>query len=114
MNTEPTPATARALEAAARWARHEQAAAVQPRHLLLGLVEEDEGRVALLLRGAGLVLERIRDRATPEPTPVDLPLDAASRDVLFHAGTVCASFSADRTLATEHLLFALLLKDEGL
>jgi thiamine-phosphate pyrophosphorylase len=109
MQFELSPATARALEAAARWARHELAEAVQPAHLLLGLTDEDEGRVVSLLRDAGLALERFRPDATPPAAMTgDVPLDVGSREVLAHARRWSATVSVDRTITTEHLLFALL------
>jgi thiamine-phosphate pyrophosphorylase len=119
MHADPTPATARALEAAARWAARLQAVSVSGIHLLLGLLEEEEGRAATLLRGAGLDPARICAELAPNPLAPPaaqpaLPFTAAAQETLFHAGTVAASLSADRTLASEHLLFALLLKDESL
>src|SRR5262245_34656798 len=48
-----TPAVTRALEAAPDWARRHRAAAVEPVHVLQGLLQE-EGRAAVLLAGAGL------------------------------------------------------------
>jgi thiamine-phosphate pyrophosphorylase len=112
MQCEPTPATTRALEAAARWARHEHADAVQPGHILLGLIEEDEGRAASLLRNAGVDLDKLRPSSCPPRNSAgDLPLDVGSREVLFHARILCSSITVDRTLTTEHLLFALVTHD---
>jgi thiamine-phosphate pyrophosphorylase len=116
---EQTPATARALEAASRWAGRLQATSVTGVHLLLGLLEEEEGRAASLLRGAGAEPARVRSALAPTPAPLSAqaaapPLGAEAQEILFHAGTVAASLSADRILASEHLLFTLLLKDEAL
>lgn len=108
-----TPATARALEAAARWARHESAPAVQPTHLLLGLLEEEEGRAAQLLREAGVALEQLRSGDRPPHEPgASLPFARDVREILLAASTVAASLSNDPSIASEHLLFALLLQDE--
>jgi thiamine-phosphate pyrophosphorylase len=49
-----TPAVDRALLAAQRFARQENAPAVMPLHLLYGLLQEPEGRPLLMLREAGV------------------------------------------------------------
>src|SRR5262245_3179527 len=54
MPPELTPALERALAAARGWARRLGADDVRPPHLLLGLLEEGEGRAASLLRAAGI------------------------------------------------------------
>src|SRR5438552_626215 len=82
MTPEYTPAVHRALGSAQRWAHFLGADTVQPPHLLLGLLEEEEGRVATLLTGAGLDLgaaRRFLGGSTPAPaTPAGAVLPAFS------------------------------------
>src|SRR5689334_7245992 len=80
MFAEQTPAVARALEAAHRWAQVEGAAALTPRHLLLGLLDETEGRAAKWLAGHGFdgaawlskqPAAPARSESAPSPLPND-------------------------------------------
>src|SRR5437660_610049 len=50
MRAEPTPAVTRALHTAKEWAYLLDAAEVQPAHLLLGLLQDEETRPSLELR----------------------------------------------------------------
>jgi thiamine-phosphate pyrophosphorylase len=115
MLTNITPAVRRALHAAQRWAA---ASELQPIHLLLGLLEEEEGRAAELLTRAGVDIAAARvklgeGQAAAGPAPVDLPLQLSPvlRAVWDRAWTLAAELAADRALATEHLLLALLAED---
>src|SRR5207244_7364994 len=49
-----TPAVARALQTAQDWARRLRATEVQPLHFLFGLLDEEEGKAALLLERFGV------------------------------------------------------------
>jgi thiamine-phosphate pyrophosphorylase len=121
MRIEPTPAVLRALHSAQEWASFLGAREVQPAHLLLGLVQEEEGRPALLLAGAGLDRTRVHDlfatgrgaapAALAEPVlPQSLRLDA-----VLHAGRRLARHVfADTEVTSEHLLLALLREDAAL
>ena len=53
MLPEMTPAVARALQSAHVYAAAERKAELEPLHLLVGLLEEAEGRAALLAAAAG-------------------------------------------------------------
>jgi thiamine-phosphate pyrophosphorylase len=110
-----TPAVTRALESAQRWAGHQGTPDVRPEHLLLGLVEEEEGRATVLLAGAGLDPQAIRPlftvpgvaQAPVVPGP-SLPLSPVAEQSLAHAHGLARQASADRTLASDHLLLGLL------
>jgi thiamine-phosphate pyrophosphorylase len=111
-----TPAVARALEIAQQWARHEQAE-VQPRHLLQGLLEEEEGRPWLLLTQAGLDPRHIRlpIPADDDNFSLDAPAyNAASTRVLRRARGLSRGLGEEQSVASEHLLFAILEIDETL
>src|SRR5437868_5359627 len=110
-----TPAVARALDAAQHQAVRLGAAAVQPEHLLHGLLAEEEGRAAVLLAGAGLDVAAARQRlagraalAAAHPAEVPLPLSPQTHAVLRHARQLAGALSADRTLASDQVVVALL------
>src|SRR5438445_3314847 len=119
MNPDYTPAVTRALEAARRWAQSSGSEAVQPLHLLLGLLDEEEGRVATVLVGAGLDLAAVR-AALGGPAVIgsaDAPLPqlgAGASQVLHEAQDFVGALSVDSTLTTEQVLLALLHGDESL
>lgn len=108
---ELTPALTRALEAAQRRAIQSGTSAVEPLHLLRGLLEEEEGRAAGLLIASGIAPENLRTLAPPaSPTTgagAALPLSPQLQSVLEAARTIRANLTADRTLASEHALLAL-------
>ncbi len=119
---EPTPAVARALEAAQRWARARRAPAVTPRHLFLGLLDESEGRPVAWLTAHGLDLAAWRARQTipdesasaippgSEPLPFDLDAERARQQ----AHGLARSGTADNVVTTDHLLLAILETDDDL
>ena len=115
-----TPAVARALEAARQWAFRQGAPEVRSAHLLAGLLEEEEGQAAALLRRAGLEPAAVRealisDVTLPEsPPPLDLPLTPAVQGALAHAGQLARQASGDRTVATGLFLVAVLREDADL
>jgi thiamine-phosphate pyrophosphorylase len=118
---ELTPAASRALDAARLWAGRMGAAEVQPVHLLLGLLEEEQGRAALLLTRAGLSPAGVRQSlAAQAPLPSDqdpacvLPLAGSSVAVLQAARAVALDWTSERTVAGDHLLVSLLRSDESL
>jgi thiamine-phosphate pyrophosphorylase len=121
MLPDMTPAVARALEAAQRWASGLGAHDVQPAHLLCGLLEEEEGRAALLLASAGLDLAAVRrsfspdgkEASSPSGTTTPLPLGPRSEAVLAQAHCLASELTA-RTVGSESLLLALLRTDESL
>jgi len=115
-----TPAVARALKAAQHQARRLGAAEVQPAHLLHGLLEEEEGRAAVLLTGAGLDLAAVRLRwaapatAADHPAEAPLPLSPELQEIFRHARQLAGEGSADRTLSSDQVVVALLAGDEAL
>ncbi len=119
MHEPYTPAAARALEAAAGWARRHGAAAVEPVHLLEALLEEEEGRPAALLAGAGLpAADALRaltaDAAPPVVDAPPLPRSDLADEVIRGARGLAHETFGERTVATEHLLLALFHQDEAL
>jgi thiamine-phosphate pyrophosphorylase len=107
---DPTPAVSRALTAARDWAARRGRDAVGARDLLLGLLDEPEGRPAVLLERFGLDLQ---SWAAPTPrTSVtvdrEIPFDAAADRVCRHAQRLARASTEDHTCTTDHLLLALL------
>jgi thiamine-phosphate pyrophosphorylase len=115
MRRDFTPAVVRALEAAERWARGLGAAEVEPAHLLYGLLDEEEGRAAVLLTMAGLDLARVRAPAgaLPAAGASRLALSAASQAILTRTRELAGECSAEETAGSEYLLLALLYVDEA-
>jgi len=112
-----TPAVTRALEIARQWANCQRSARIQPAHLLQGLLHEDEGRPWQLLMQTGLDPQLVR-RALPaaadgcsegEPIPSE-----ALAEILSRADELARSLAGEDSVASEHLLFALLETDAGL
>jgi thiamine-phosphate pyrophosphorylase len=95
--------------------------AADPRHLLQALLREEEGRPWLLLVNAGADPVRLRQRfpkGTEPPAETDPaarpPLNTAIQQVLAEARALARERSADGTVASEWVLFALLRREEGL
>jgi thiamine-phosphate pyrophosphorylase len=111
-----TPAVTRALEIAQRWARHEQTE-VQPRHLLQGLLEEEEGRAWLLLTQAGLDPRQIRQPLPPGESEDTFSLDPpatspVTSSILRRARGLSRGLGEEQSVASEHVLFAILEVDD--
>jgi thiamine-phosphate pyrophosphorylase len=107
---DPTPAVTRALAAARDWAVRRGRATVGPRELLLGLLEEPEGRPAVLLERFGL---NLGSWAAPTPrTPVrvehEIPFDAAADRVCRQAQQIARTTTEDHICTTDHVLLAVL------
>jgi thiamine-phosphate pyrophosphorylase len=114
MHSEWTPAVARAVHAAQRHAFHSNAAEVVPMHLLLGLVEEEEGKAAQLLTAAGLSLDHVR-RPLPPGTEASLPpLGVAARAILTHANSLARELEGEAIVSGPAVVLALLRRDEDL
>jgi thiamine-phosphate pyrophosphorylase len=114
-----TPAVARALEGAVEWARRHGVAAVDPLHILLALLQEDEGRAAVLCATAGLpsahALAHLTAGTVPVATPGPAPLFSPRADEAVRSARVLArEFFGEQTVASEQLLLALLREDEPL
>jgi thiamine-phosphate pyrophosphorylase len=114
MHSEWTPAVARAVNAAQRFAIQANASEVVPMHLLLGLVEEEEGRAAQLLTTAGFPLHRLR-RPLPPPTDVSLPpLGAAAHAILSDAHLLARELEGEPVVSGSAVVLALLRRNEDL
>jgi thiamine-phosphate pyrophosphorylase len=116
-----TPAVVRALEVARQLAGQRGASEVQPIHLLLALLEEEEGRAATLLGRAGLVpgsfkdaRETINREAAPGTAGVSPPLAPETQQILADAREVAGDLSNEGMIAGDHLVVALLRRDEPL
>jgi thiamine-phosphate pyrophosphorylase len=122
MRFEWTPAVTRAFQDAQIQARRLGAVAVEPAHLLHGLLVEAEGRAAALLAAAGLDPARA-SRALAEhppsgpahPAETALPFSPPARAALEEARRLTGDLeAADQTVPSEALLLALLRSDEPL
>jgi thiamine-phosphate pyrophosphorylase len=116
MNYDFTPAVARALQAAGEFARASGADAVLPLHLLRGLLLEEEGLPASLLKRCG-VQGGLAEPPAPEAADIievtSLPFSSQSEEVLEHARHISADLSSDRTVTSDQLLLALVVVDAG-
>ena len=89
-------------------------------HLLLGVLQQGEGRAAEALAALGVTLQAARMQADQFATgtgasdadPEQLPLSKGARDALEHASAEVAR-RGDHQLGTEHLLLALLREPES-
>ena len=112
MRFEFTSALAAALDSAQNWAQAFGADSVQPRHLLLALLQEEEGHAALLMQRAGVAAAAIRSAmaAGLAPTVVadKIPLSMAGKRILSLAADQTPTMSAEGTVSTEQVLVALL------
>lgn len=115
MALEPTPAVVRALQAAHLLARASGSEVVETGHLLRGLLQEEEGRAASLLREAGLDVSAYHPPAvlTEDESP-PLPLQPAARSILSEARGLAHELFGESELASEALLLALLRGDTSL
>jgi thiamine-phosphate pyrophosphorylase len=115
-----TPAVARALAQAPELAHAQGAAHTEPVHLFLSLIREEQGRAALLLTGAGLAPADARQALAatvtpPPPSPAEPPPPGAlTEQVLSSARELAYELSGERTIASEHLLLAVLRADAPL
>jgi ATP-dependent Clp protease ATP-binding subunit ClpC len=97
-------------------ARELGSAEVEPRHILLGLLHEQDGAAARALEASGLLLTRARGHAgaTTGSAPADAapPFSAATKQML--AGALReASRRGDGRLGAEHLLLAVVAAPDG-
>src|SRR5262245_27332714 len=119
MNPELTPGAERALAAALEWAKKLGAADLEPAHVLLGLLHEEEGHPAALLSKQAVKLDAVRNaildaqtfpsepRALPSGRPHDYPY---VRQVV-HLGRLLAMDLGEKTASSVHLFLATLDQD---
>jgi thiamine-phosphate pyrophosphorylase len=117
MRFEWTPAVNRALQAARLDAQRLGSTAVEPDHLLHGLLLEEEGRPAALLAEAGADLARVRralaerpPAGPPQPAEPSLPFGPRTRSALDAA----RDLANDWDVSSEAVLLALLRADAAL
>ena len=119
MNPELTPGAERALASAVAWANKLGAADLEAAHVLLGLLDEDEGHPAALLAKQQVTLEDARNallnvlpfpsaqRSLPSERPHDFPVVRQ----LVHAARLLALDLGEKTASSVHLLLAVLDQD---
>jgi thiamine-phosphate pyrophosphorylase len=118
MKLEFTPALQIALDRARAATLRDLAAEVEPRHMLAGLLAEEEGSAAALLVRAGVDWPTLCVRlgeppATPELVP-DLPLHPSIDAALRHARELAIHHGGEGSIATDHFLLALLTANDRL
>jgi thiamine-phosphate pyrophosphorylase len=121
MRTEHTPAVVRALENAQQWAQALGVSKLLPAHLLLGLLDAEEGRASLLLAAAGLERGRVHDllaggksaQSMGVPDPPFAPNELLE-EILHSAALLAHEVFAEPTVTSERMLLALLRGDQSL
>jgi thiamine-phosphate pyrophosphorylase len=114
MLPELTPAVERALEAARALARALGAADVQPAHLLHGLLTEEEGRAAALLRDAGIDPVAARTALADIVGRHPAAAGPGVRPSLEQARELAGELYLERTVTSDALLLALLRQEPEL
>src|SRR5437867_2520337 len=101
-----TPAAMRAVHATGRYALNQGAPEALPRHLLLALLEEEEGRAAQLASQAGLVISELPNALgfadLCEASSLDesgLLLNSRLLDILSHAREIAADATGEQAIA---------------
>ncbi len=94
--------------------------AIEPHHILVGLIQEDKQLMIRLCTLAAPKLDDIRDKIRVSsgpgerlPDSVDLPLSGHAKEVLLHAADESKRLN-DRNIGTEHLLLGLLRMEQTL
>jgi ATP-dependent Clp protease ATP-binding subunit ClpC len=104
------------------FARHEASElggpAIEPHHILLALIREDQPLITRLCKLTPPSLEGIRDRIRAStgpgeklPVSVDMPLSSQAKQVLMHAADESKQLN-HRYIGTEHLLLGLLRAEQ--
>lgn len=110
MRAEVTPAVARAIQSARDWTVKLGATHSRPLHLFLGLLDEPEGRVAELLAQCGTVVEGVRQSLLDARWPIS-PGAPDLDQILSAARLLAIERTGERTIASEHILAAILQHD---
>lgn len=118
MLPEMTPAVSRAIQ----WARFRAVSSavgkVRPEDLLYGLVEEEDGIAAVILKRAGTNFEAVADYlAIPVALgerELPLPLDQSCLVIFDQATELAVQWTAEHTVSSDALLVALLRHDTEL
>lgn len=113
MTEDATPAVERALAAAQAWARRLGAPAVQPRHLMLGMLDENEGAATALLAACGLDIVGWRGQLSSAAKMSDCPVPISNEvhQAFLDARLLSRQRGAERSITTELLTVVLLQND---
>jgi thiamine-phosphate pyrophosphorylase len=112
MKLEFTPALELAFDRARVFTARDQAAELGPRHLLAGLLAEEEGHAVALLVQAGTDWPRLqallRLPAIIAETPPDVPVHPALQEIMRQARDLAIHHGDEGSISTDHVLLALL------
>jgi thiamine-phosphate pyrophosphorylase len=123
MHPQLTPGAHRALAAALTWSARLRATDVEPLHVLMGLLDEDEGRPALLLQQQGVAVAAARATLVGDRATVEAPAGTTDHDPFEHglvrhlalaAKRLALDLTNEKTVSSEHLLLAILEQDPSL
>jgi thiamine-phosphate pyrophosphorylase len=119
MKLEFSPALQLAFARARQFAASDVATQVEPRHLLRGLLAEDEGKAMMLLIRSGATLSGLQAHlglpARIDATELaNLPLHPALQSIMIRARDLAVLHADEGTISTDHVLLALLTDDEVL
>lgn len=122
MLPELTPAVARTLDTAQRYASVQGVSEVMPVHLLHALLAEEEGRACSLAVAAGLDAAAFQragsvsdgGESVAYASGSALPLHPRSRSALLAAHDLARELSGDSTVSSDALLLALIRSEEAL
>jgi thiamine-phosphate pyrophosphorylase len=106
---QASPGVERAVEAAKAWAEKNGSAEIRLVDLLLGLLDEDEGRAAVLIEKVGLTVYDVRQALIALPFAPSLPMSV----VYTAARNWSLAFRADPAFLTDGFLLAVLRADDG-
>jgi thiamine-phosphate pyrophosphorylase len=113
MKFEYSPALQLAFDRARQVAAADRAADIAPRHLLRGLLAEDEGMAAMVLARHGTDWPRLQAHLglpmlLDSSPPPELPLHASLRVVMLQARDLAIHHGEEGSIVTDHVLLALL------
>ena len=117
MKLELSPALQLAFDRARQLALVDGAPEVVARHLLTGLLVEEEGKAAALLVQAGVDWPRLQAQlglpaSIDASTPPDLPLHPGLERVMSQARQLTIHHGDEGSVSTDHVLLALLTLDD--
>jgi thiamine-phosphate pyrophosphorylase len=119
MKLEFSPALQLAFARARQLAASDVATQVEPRHLLRGLLAEDEGKAMMLLVQSGADVPSWQAHLglpakIDAQEPADLLLHPALESTMIRARDLAVLHADEGTISTDHVLLALLTEDEVL
>src|SRR6516225_6066341 len=117
MKFEFSPALQLAFARARQLAASDVASQVEQRHLLRGLLAEDEGKAMMLMIRSGADVPswqaHLGSPAQIDASePADLPLHPALESIMIRARDLAVLHADEGTISTDHVLLALLTEDE--